>query len=214
MTAVALVACSSAGADPGTPVSLGADAAPAGWKQLPAIATAVDAAARAEGIAVDAADAFGQPALGCYAVRIALRGPDGADGAAPALADQVLAGFSVGSPTAAAGPSTTAASSSTTAAGSSTTARPSKTAAGKAGGSAGAAPTLSISDVVKPSDADGVLAFAFARPPYHGRVRAQLGHGRIAAVACFANEREPLACDAPCTQVLQRVPTGSPGGAR
>jgi len=70
------------------------------------------------------------------------------------------------------------------------------------------ATTITLGEVVKPSSATGVLAFAFARPPYHGRVRAQLGDGRIAATACFANQREPLACDAACTRLLQEPPPG------
>jgi hypothetical protein len=51
-----------------------------------------------------------------------------------------------------------------------------------------------------------VLAFRFARPPFRGRVRARLGHGRITAIACFFNQREPTACDAACIGVLDTVP--------
>jgi len=166
MTAVALVACSAAGAEPGAPPAPPPGPLPAGWTQLPSIATAVAGAVNTEGVVVDSAAAFGEPARGCYAVRLALHG---AAAAAPALADQVLAGFAAASNPRAA---------------------------------------FTITDVVKPSEADGVLAFAFDRPPYHGRVRAQLGHGRIAAVACFANQREPLACDAACTMLLQDKPGG------
>ena len=67
---------------------------------------------------------------------------------------------------------------------------------------AGAA-ALAPADVVKPAGPDGELAFAFARPPYRGRIRARLGSGRISAVACFGNQREPQACDAACAGVLQ-----------
>jgi hypothetical protein len=174
-------------------VSVPPGAPPAGWKPLPPIATAVAAAAKADGVVIDAADAFGEPARGCYVVRIALRGPAAA---APALADQVLDGFLAdGDPRAAPAGSP-----------------------GVAAGSRDAAATrpggISISELVKPSSDDGVLGFAFARPPYHGRVRAQLGHGRIAAIACFANQREPLACDAACTRLLQDVPPGAPEAAR
>jgi len=163
--AVAVAACSAAGAEPAPAARPAAAAAapagpaahPAGWRQLPAIASAVAAAARADGVAVDATDAWGEPARGCYAVWLALRG--GSAGAA-ALADQVL------------------------------------------GSVAGLAPT----EVVRPIGPDGTLAFGFARPPYRGRVRARVGAGRIAAVACFANQREPLTCDAACRGVLEAAP--------
>jgi len=155
--AVALIACSAAGAEPGAPVPRGSTLHPDGWKQLPAIATAVASAAAGDGIVIDAVDAWGEPGAGCYGVWLALHG--GAADAAT-LADQVL------------------------------------------GGATGLAP----GDIVKPDGPDGVLAFAFARPPYRGRVRAQLGNGRIAATACFGNQREPTACHAACAQVLQEVP--------
>jgi hypothetical protein len=197
MTAAALVACSSAGAEPGAPASFPPGPPPAGWKQLPAIATAVAAAARADEVVIDAADAFGEPAIGCYAVRLALHGSAAAAAVqADQVADQVIAGFLAGG-----GPRAAAAG---------TPARP----AGSQGASAENPGGIAISEVVKPSGADGVLAFAFARPPYHGRVRAQLGHGRIAAIACFANQREPLACAAACMLVLQDVPPGAPEGTR
>jgi hypothetical protein len=164
MTAALLVACSAAGAEP---ASRGAGAPPAGWTQLSPIAAAAAAAAKAEGVTVDAVDAWGEPALGCYAVWLALHG--GTAGAA-ALADQVL----------------------------------------------GSLPGVSLDELAKPGAPDGVLAFAFARPPYRGRVRAQLGDGRIAVVACFGNHREPIACEAACTRVLEggpgAVPRGGPGG--
>lgn len=161
MTAVALVAvvaCRPAGAEP---ASRGAAERPAGWTQLAPIAAAAGAAARADGVVIDAVDAWGEPALGCYAVWLALHG--GTAGA-PALADQVLAGF------------------------------------------AGTA----ISELTRPTGSDGVLAFAFARPPYRGRLHAHLGEGRIAAVACFGSPREPAACEAACRRVLQGAPGATP----
>ena len=157
VTAVALVACSAAGADPAAAPS--SVAHPEGWKQLAPMAAAAGAAARADGVTIDSVDAWGEPAHGCYAVWLELHGGS-AD--APALADQVLAGI------------------------------------GRT-----AATALTVSDVVKPTAATGVLTLAFTRLPYRGRVRAQLGKGRIAAVACFANEREPLACQAICAQLLE-----------
>jgi hypothetical protein len=68
---------------------------------------------------------------------------------------------------------------------------------------------ISITDVVKPTvktAESGVLSLAFARPPYRGRLRAQIGGpGKTAAyavLACFWNEREPLACEAACGQLV------------
>jgi hypothetical protein len=185
MTAVALVACSAAGADPGASPGRGITARPGGWKQLPPIATAVAAAAKADGVAVDAVDAWGEPAAGCYAVWLELHG--GA-GDAAALADQVLAGLQGGG-----GPRDA-------------TAAAPKAAAGSRDAGAGARRGFSITELVKPSGADGVLAFAFASPAYHGRLRAQLGNGRITTILCFANQREPLRCEAACTRVLEAVP--------
>jgi hypothetical protein len=176
MTAVVLVGCSAAGADPGAPASSGV---PPGWKQLPPVATAAGAAAKADGVVIDAVDAWGEPALGCYAVWLALHGQAQS---APILADQVLDGF-----TAAFGPRSAPKSAR----------HPKKTSS---------ASQLSLDEVVKPSSPDGVLAFAFATPPYRGRVRAHLGSGRIAAIACFGNQREPAACEAACTSVLQGLP--------
>jgi len=155
LTAIALglAACGAAGADPAP----AAGAHPDGWRPLPAIAAAITAAAAGDGVTVDAASAWGEPAVDCYAVWLALHGPT-ADAAA--LADQVLAGVA----------------------------------------------TLSPADLVRPAGPDGTLAFSFARPPYRGRLRAQLGGGRIAAVACFGSQREPAACDAACARVLQGAP--------
>ena len=157
MIAIAVAACSPAGAEPAVPAAPPAvpGPRPAGWKQLPAIATAVGVAAKADGVTIDAVDAWGEPARGCYAVWLDLHG---GTAAAPALADQVLASL--------------------------------RQAAAR------------VDEVVRPGDPTGALAFRFARTPYRGRVRAQLGNGRIAAIACFGNQREPLDCDASCATVL------------
>ena len=177
MIAVALVACSAAGADPAAaPRSV---AHPEGWKQLPAVAAAVGAAAKADGVTIDSVDAWGEPAHGCYAVWLELHG---GSAEAPALADQVLAGIAR-----AAGPRDGAATA-------------------PAATTRSAAPwseAVAVSDVVKPTAASGSLTLAFTSLPYRGRMRAQLGKGRITAVACFANEREPLACQATCAQLLE-----------
>jgi len=185
MTAVALVAvvaCRPAGAEPAR-----RDAAerPAGWTQLAPIAAAAAAAAQAEGVTIDAVDAWGEPALGCYAVWLALHG--GTTGA-PALADQVLGSFRDAARTRDGAERTRVG----------------------AAAAAGSQAAISLDEVVKPSEPEGMLAFSFARSPYRGRVRAQLGGGRVTAVACFGNQREPAVCEATCTRVLQGTAQGAP----
>jgi hypothetical protein len=66
-----LAGCSAADAQPSTTSGL---TPPAGWQPLPAVATAARVAAGAPGITVDGAEAWGEPAMGCYAVWIALHG--------------------------------------------------------------------------------------------------------------------------------------------
>jgi len=88
--AVALVACSAASAEPGAPPGPASSTHPAGWQALPAIASAVATAAAGDGAVIDAVDAWGEPAMGCYAVWLELHGGT-AD--APALADQVMRGL-------------------------------------------------------------------------------------------------------------------------
>jgi hypothetical protein len=64
---------------------------------------------------------------------------------------------------------------------------------------------ITITDVVKPAPKteSGVLSLAFTRAPYRGTLRAQLGKtGAHAVLACFWNEREPLACEAACNQLV------------
>lgn len=187
MTALALVACNAAGADPAAPASRDG-ARPEGWKQLPAIATAVEAAARTDAVTIDRVDAWGEPARGCYAVWLALHG---AASEAPVLAEQVLAGLAPAAPRGAGPPAQPARPQPRP--------RPLDRAASPPGG-------LSISDVERPTSPVGVLAFAFASPPYRGRVRAQLGAGRIDLTACFGNQREPRACETTCARVLEAAP--------
>jgi hypothetical protein len=62
-----------------------------------------------------------------------------------------------------------------------------------------------IRDVVKPvaGAQSGVLSLAFTRGLYNGKLRATLGgDGKIAALACFWNLREPVACDQACTSMI------------
>jgi hypothetical protein len=157
LTVIGLVACQAATAAPGAALIAAHDPPPPGWTQVPAIAAAVAMAAGADPAASSlAVDAWGDPAAGCYAVWLELRG---AAGDAPALADQVIGGLT----------------------------------------------GLTLTDVARPTATAGVLAFTFARPPYHGRLHAQLAQGQIAATACFGNEREPAACDTTCARVLHDV---------
>lgn len=193
MMAVAAVACSTAGAEPAGPGVPSAPPAgfagprPTGWKQLPAISSAVAAAARADGVTIDAVDAWGEPARGCYGVWLELHG--GTAAAAPALADDALASLQR-----AAGPGGLR-----------------DRAAGSGAPAASGSPNpLVIDEVVKPTTAEGVLAFRFTRSPYRGRVHAQLGRGRVAAIACFGNQREPVDCEARCARVIPSAGDGAP----
>lgn len=151
MIAFALVgACrgASAEAQPGGPPI------PASWRALPELQAAV---ARAAG-ANDGVGAWGEPAMGCYAVSLALRG--GAAGV-DAMATQLLDGAR--------------------------------------------AEQLAVTDTALPDAGGdrGVLAFAFARGAYHGRVRAELdADGAVRARACFWNDREPRACEAACAPLV------------
>lgn len=161
MTALALVACGHAGAEPPAadppvehlvPSGL---AAPAGWQSLPAIARATAGAAKGHGVAITGAEAWGDRARGCYATWLALRGEG-------ATAKAVFDGL--------------------------------------------AAAGLTAHDATPPAVTDTVVEYAIARGDYKGRVRARIVAGNITALACFANRREPGACDAPCTKLLGGLP--------
>lgn len=84
LIAVLLVACADAGAQPPVP----SPKPPTGWTPQPAIVTAAKDAlgkkATIEGI-----EAFGEPAMGCYSVWMAVR----ASGKATELADQLVKGL-------------------------------------------------------------------------------------------------------------------------
>jgi len=164
------------------------------------MAAAVKAAATIDGAAIDAVEAWGDLVGGCYSVSLALRG---GVAAAPALAEQILQSVQrVGRAPGGAGRADRAGE---------------RAAAVHGGSDAGSAArarsepsgrrsyALTVDDVVRPTQPDGVLAFQFAAAPYRGRVRARLGGGRIAATACFANQRAPRACEAACTDILAHV---------
>lgn len=142
LVVVALAAC-RAEAAPTSGVHV-----PASWQALPELASAVAGAVKPEAV-----EAWGDPAMGCYATWIALHGgaPD---------PDRLLAELS-------------------------------KDAAG-----------IAVTDIVKPEGA-GKLSLTFERAPYKGRLRATLAtDGGVAALACFWNAREPIACEQACTGVL------------
>ena len=146
---IALAACNAADAQPSgiTP--------PPGWTVLPGIASAAKTAAAAPGITVDNTEAWGDPAMGCYAVWMALHG---SGGDAAAIAEQIRTGFSD--------------------------------------------LKVALTDVVAPSGDDGIFSATFERAPFKGRLRARVGGGKVTALACFGNQREPIACDSACAGVL------------
>jgi len=62
-----------------------------------------------------------------------------------------------------------------------------------------------LRDVQKPAPGGktGVMILAFERGLYRGTVRASLAtDGKIAALACFWNQREPAACEQACAPLL------------
>jgi hypothetical protein len=62
-----------------------------------------------------------------------------------------------------------------------------------------------VHDVVKPATGakTGVLSLGFDRGAYRGRLRANLSSdGKLAALACFWNTREPIACEQACVGLL------------
>ncbi|HEU0036597.1 MAG TPA: hypothetical protein VFQ53_38555 [Kofleriaceae bacterium] len=160
---VAIAACSTADAQAPEPAAKPSGVhVPATWKPAPAIVEATRMAAGGTGITVDGIEAWGEPAMGCYALWLSLRG---AGGGGDVLADQIVKSLE--------------------------------------------AEQLALRDVVKPTAAEGVLALRFERKgtsPYTGRLRARLAEGSITALACFANPREPAACETACTAVLGAIP--------
>lgn len=158
---LSLAACGQAGAQPSAASGL---TPPAGWIAIPEIATAAATAAKGGGVTVDGAEAWGDPARGCYGIWLALHGEG-------ASAEQVLAGL-------------------------------------------GSEP-VSLRDVVKPETGDGIVSLGFetskapattVRGTYRGRLRARIAAGKITTLACFANDREPNACDGACTTLLGGLP--------
>ncbi len=56
-----------------------------------------------------------------------------------------------------------------------------------------------------PAVADGMFELAIERAPYKGRVRARVGDGKLAGIACVANQRDPASCETPCKTMLGAV---------
>lgn len=52
---------------------------------------------------------------------------------------------------------------------------------------------------------EGVFELAIERAPYKGRLRAQVGDGKVTGLACVANARDPASCDAPCKTMLGAI---------
>lgn len=71
-----------------------------------------------------------------------------------------------------------------------------------------ASETIDTTDVVKPAteDGTGILSLAFTSGAYKGRLRARVEASAITALACFANEREPIACESACSTLLGSLP--------
>jgi hypothetical protein len=151
--ALALVACRASEAGPGSGLT-----PPAGWQALPSLATAASDAAKTDGVVVDGAEAWGDPARGCFGAWLALR----AGSRAPdALADMLVASVKT--------------------------------------------ENVEVRDIVKPAAgaAAGTLSFVFDRLPYRGKLRAQLVRdGHMTVLACYWNDREPVACETACTQLI------------
>ena len=159
---VLVAACGSSDAAPGsgvavppgvTPPFMAPKAAiatpPAGWIAMPTVASAaIEALGGAKAGAKVSGDAWGEPAMGCYAVAVGFGAHD-----AKALLADVKA-------------------------------------------------SVTVHDVVEPPAQGGVLSFAFDKGAWQGRVRAVIATGDVTALACFWNDREPVACEAACVGVL------------
>jgi len=152
-----LIACRASEAGPGSGLT-----PPAGWQAQPSLANAATTAAKNDGLTVAGAEAWGEPARGCFAAWIAM---SGSGGAPDVMADQLVRGLS-------------------------------------------ADPALGgivVRDVQKPAPNQkvGVLTLAFEHTRYHGKLRAALNaDGKITALACFWNQREPATCERACTALL------------
>lgn len=154
MLLAALVACRASEAGPGSGLT-----PPAGWQAMPTLATAASDAAKTDGVVVDGAEAWGDPARGCYGawlgLRAGARGPD-------AMVDAMVASL--------------------------------ETEAG-----------VDVRDVVKPAAGAtaGTVSLVFEKAPYRGKLRGQLvKDGHMTLLACFWNDREPVACETACTQLV------------
>jgi hypothetical protein len=148
-----LVACRASEAGPGSGIT-----PPPGWQAMPSLATATSDAAKADGVVVDGAEAWGEPARGCFGAWLGLR----AGARAPdAMVDALVKSL--------------------------------------------AAEKIEVRDVVKPAAGAiaGTMSLVFEQAPYHGKLRGQLlKDGHMTLLACFWNDREPVACETACTQLV------------
>lgn len=62
-----------------------------------------------------------------------------------------------------------------------------------------------LTEVALPTTDPGVVRASFSRAPYRGRLRARVATDRLEAIACFANQREPVACAAACDALLGAI---------
>jgi hypothetical protein len=65
-----------------------------------------------------------------------------------------------------------------------------------------------VKDVVRPrtGDARGVLSLTFERAQYRGKLVTAIGKdGKLSALACFWNPREPIGCEQACNGLLGGV---------
>jgi len=153
IAAVALAGCAAADAQPTAASGI---KPPAGWVTLAAAATAARMATGARGVTVDGAEAWGEPAKGCYALWIAFHG---GNATAAELSREILDGL--------------------------------------------AAEHITVTQETAP---EGMLALGLERSPYQGGLRARLFDGRVTALACVANRREPATCVAACKTLLGALP--------
>lgn len=189
---------------------------PSGWRPIPAIAAAATAALE-DPTAIDGAQAWGEPALGCYAVWISMRGT----GDAAAIGARIVSGLG-GEPelvtSELVGPVATRGASDAKGAGAVGATQLLTLAFGRVHPPAGAgsptrpavtgvAAVQGVGSAMVASSVAAAAAMGIAGPParYHGRLRAKIGGGRVILLACFASEREPVTCDAACGPLLGGV---------
>ena len=179
IAACCLAACSRADAQP----QASGIKPPAGWQAQPAIAAAAkEALGKAT---VDGIESFGEPAMGCYSVWMALRGSGGAKD----VAEQLLRGLTEQKPDKKKPPPKRKLEIKDVV-------KPTA----EEGILSLTFESALLGDGLRPTLGDGL------RPIYKGRLRARLGKGKITMLACFSSQREPAACETACTTMLGALP--------